>query len=138
MRKIVHLQCAAAAFGLSLIATGAIAQNFSGTANQASRPAYLLTAALTTQSGDLRASQLIGSPVYDVQNRNIGSVKDLVLDHNGQIHAVVLDVGAFLGVGGKYVAVNLDDIKTDHDRLTLNRTKEDLQAAQSYQLDNRK
>jgi sporulation protein YlmC with PRC-barrel domain len=100
-------------------------------------PVRLLTVALTTQSGGLRASQLIGSTVYDVQNRNIGSVKDIVLDREGKVTAVVLDVGAFLGVGGKYVAVSLNDIKTDNDRLTLNRSKEQLQAAQSYQLDNR-
>jgi len=100
-------------------------------------PVRLLTVALTTQSGDLRASQLIGSTVYDVQNRNIGSVKDIVLDRSGQVHAVVVDVGAFLGVGGKYVAVSLNDLKTDNDRLTLNRSKEQLQSAQSYQLDNR-
>jgi hypothetical protein len=34
--------------------------------------------ALTTQAGQLRASQLIGSTVYDVQNRNIGSVNDVI------------------------------------------------------------
>ena len=100
-------------------------------------PARLLTVALTTRSGDLRASQMIGSTVYDVQNRNIGSVKDIVLDRDGKVTAIVVDVGAFLGVGGKYVAVSLNDLKTDNDRLTLNRSKEQLQSAQSYQLDNR-
>jgi len=48
----------------------------------------------------------------------------------------VLDVGAFLGVGGKYVAVNLRDLKADHNRLTLDLTKEQLQQAQNYQLEN--
>jgi|HubBroStandDraft_6_1064221.scaffolds.fasta_scaffold114551_2 hypothetical protein len=61
--------------------------------------------ALTTQAGQLRASQLIGSTVYDVQNRNIGSVNDVILDRDGRVAAVVLDVGAFLGLGGRYVAV---------------------------------
>ena len=101
------------------------------------QPVRLLNVALTTQSGELRASQLIGSTVYDVQNRNIGSVKDIVLDRDGKVRAVVVDVGAFLGVGGKYVAVDLTDLKTDNNRLTLTRSKEQLQAAQSYQLDNR-
>ena len=39
----------------------------------------------------------------------------------------MLDVGAFLGVGGKYVAINLRDLKADHNRLTLDLTKEQLQ-----------
>jgi sporulation protein YlmC with PRC-barrel domain len=123
---------------LSLTAPLAFAQDFGTPHSQASRPAHLLTAALTAQSGELRASQMIGSTVYDVQNRNIGSVKDIVLDREGKVAGVIVDVGAFLGAGGKYVAVSLNDFRTDNDRLTLNRTKEQLQAAQSYQLDNRR
>ena len=124
----------AAAVALSLTAPVAYSQTVTPQ-NRTLPPAHLLTVALTTQTGGLRASQLIGSTVYDVQNRNIGSVKDIVLDRDGKVGAVILDVGAFLGVGGKYVAVSLNDIKTDNDRLTLNRSKEQLQAAQSYQLD---
>ncbi|HWB48061.1 MAG TPA: PRC-barrel domain-containing protein [Stellaceae bacterium] len=124
--------------GLLLASPLVLAQDFGAVHPHSGQPAHLLTIALTTQSGGLRASQLIGSTVYDVQNRNIGSVKDIVLDRDGKVGAVIVDVGAFLGVGGKYVAVTLDDLKTDHDRLTLSRSKEQLQAAQSYQLDNRR
>ncbi len=125
----------AVAVALSLTAPVAYSQTF---APQNVGPlARLLTIALTTQSGELRAGQMIGSTVYDVQNRNIGSVKDIVLDQSGKVSAVIVDVGAFLGVGGKYVAVGLNDIKMDNDRLTLNRSKEQLQSAQSYQLDKR-
>ena len=90
----------------------------------------------TTQSGQLRAGEMIGSTVYDVHNRDIGSVKDIVLDRDGKVAGVVVDVGSFLGVGGKYVAVALNDIKMDNNRLTLDRTKEQLQSAQAYPLDN--
>lgn len=127
---------AAAAVVLLLAAPAAYSQTFAPQ-NPNLPPVRLLTVALTTQTGELRASQLIGKTVYDVQNRNIGSVKDIVIDQAGKVGAVIVDVGAFLGVGGKYIAVNLDDIKTDNDRLTLNRSKEQLQAAQSYQLDKR-
>jgi len=100
------------------------------------QPVPLFTnVALTAQSGELRASQIIGSTVYDVQNRNIGSVKDIMLDRSGQSTSVVVDVGAFLGVGGKYIAVPLHDLKTDNDRLTLNRSKEQLLSAQPYRFD---
>jgi len=90
----------------------------------------------TTGSGELRASELIGSTVYDVQNQNIGSVKDVVLGHDGRVSAVVIDVGAFLGMGGKNVAVALNDLKTTNNRLTLDRSKSQLQAAQPYHLTN--
>ena len=88
------------------------------------------------QSDEIRASKMMGSTVYDVQNRDIGKVKDLVVNKDGKIDAVVLDVGTFLGMGGKYVAVPLTDIKTDNNRLTLDRTKEQLQQMAAYQLEN--
>jgi sporulation protein YlmC with PRC-barrel domain len=129
-KSTIAAVAAALAFSASAVYAGPIPLRDAGP------PVRLLEVALTTQSGELRASQMIGSTVYDVQNRNIGSIKDIVLDREGKVTAVVVDVGAFLGVGGKYVAVPLSDLKTDNDRLTINRSKEQLQAAQSYQLDN--
>jgi sporulation protein YlmC with PRC-barrel domain len=88
------------------------------------------------QTDQIRASKMIGSAVYDVQNRKIGSVDDVILNKNGKIDAVVIDVGSFLGMGGKDVAVLPSDIKTDNNRLTLDRTKEQLQQMASYDLKN--
>jgi len=85
------------------------------------------------KADQLRASKFIGSSVYDVHNRNIGDIKDLIMTRDGRIAGVVLDVGAFLGMGGKYVALALADIKTDNNRLTLDTTKEQLQAAQVFE-----
>jgi ribosomal 30S subunit maturation factor RimM len=59
------------------------------------------------QPDEIRASKMIGATVHDVQNRNIGSVKDLVLNRSGAADAVVVDVGSFLGMGGKCVAIPL-------------------------------
>jgi hypothetical protein len=39
-------------------------------------------------------------------------------------------------MGGKDVAVQLDQIKTDHDRLTLSMTKDQLKQAPNYALTN--
>jgi sporulation protein YlmC with PRC-barrel domain len=91
----------------------------------------------TIQTDQIRASKMIGSMVYDVQNRKIGKVQDLVLNRDGKIAAVVVDVGTFLGMGGKSVAVQLSDVKTDNNRLTLDRTKEQLQQMANYRLENR-
>ncbi len=88
------------------------------------------------QIDQFRASKMLGSTVYDVHNRDIGSVKDLVIDKDGRVADAVVDVGTFLGMGGKYVAVPLSTIKTDNNRLTLDMTKEQLQAAQAYNLEN--
>jgi len=123
----------AAAFATILIATVPIA--YAETAPQSRAPAPS-AAVGQIQSDQIRASKMIGSAVYDVHNRKIGRVKDLVLDRDGQVASTIVDVGAFLGMGGKYVAVPLRDIKTDDNRLTLDMTKEQLQQAQSYRLEN--
>jgi len=116
-----------------LIATAPVA--YGETAPHA-RATAAAAAEAQIQPDQIRASKMIGSAVYDVQNRKIGIVKDLVLDRDGQVASVVVDVGAFLGMGGKYVAVSPRDIKTDHNRLTLDLTKEQLQQAQNYRLEN--
>jgi len=116
-----------------LIATAPVA--YGETAPHA-RATAATAAEAQIQPDQIRASKMIASAVYDVQNRKIGSVKDLVLDRDGQVASVVVDVGAFLGMGGKYVAVSPRDIKTDHNRLTLDLTKEQLQQAQNYRLEN--
>src|SRR5947209_9752283 len=89
------------------------------------------------QPNQMRASKMIGSAVYDVQNRDIGKVRDLIVDKDGKIDLVVVDVGSFLGIGGKNVAVKLSDLKTDNNRLTLDRTKEQLQQMANYSLEDR-
>ena len=101
-----------------------------------------LTAASETlphgiQPDEVRASKMLGSAVYDVQNRKIGKVEDLIVNKDGKVDAVVVDVGSFLGMGGKNVAVLPSDIKTDNNRLTLDRTKEQLQQMANYDLANR-
>ena len=89
------------------------------------------------QPNQLRASKMIGSTVYDVQNRNIGKVRDLILDRDGKVATVVIDVGTFLGMGGKSVGVKVSDLKMDNNRITLDRTKEQLQQMANYRLENR-
>src|SRR3981081_3023550 len=121
-----------AAFATLLIATAPAA--YAETAPHA-RATAATAAEAQIQPDQIRASKMIGSAVYDVQNRNIGSVKDLVLDRDGRVAAVVVDVGSFLGVGGKYVAISMSDIKTDNNRLTLDRSKEQLQQMAEYQIE---
>jgi sporulation protein YlmC with PRC-barrel domain len=89
------------------------------------------------QPDQIRASKMIGSRVYDLQNRNIGKVQELVLGRDGKIDLVIVDVGSFLGMGGKNVAVKPGDVKTDNNRLTLDVTKEQLQQMANFNLRDR-
>src|SRR5204862_8334321 len=92
---------------------------------------------MTIQSDQLRAHKMIGATVYDRNNQKIGSVQDLVLTKDGTVADVVVDVGRFLRMGGKFVAVKFSDIKTDNNRLTLDRTKDQLQRMAAYNLTNK-
>ena len=88
--------------------------------------------------GQIRASEMNGAAVYDKENQNLGSIKDVVLDRDGRVAAVILGVGTTLGAGGKYVAVAMNDIKVTSDnnkpRFTVTMTKDQLKAAQAYDL----
>lgn len=60
--------------------------------------------------GKISASDLIGTTVYGADDANVGSINDVVLDKSGKIDAIVVNVGGFLGVGSKQVAVGMDNL----------------------------
>ena len=63
---------------------------------------------------DNLASQLIGQPVYSSSGddaEEIGNVSDVVFNQDGQITAVIIGVGGFLGIGEKNVAVSFDQLE---------------------------
>jgi hypothetical protein len=88
--------------------------------------------------GQLRATEMYGAAVYDRENQNLGDIKDIILDRDGRVAAVILNVGATLGMGGKSVAVAINDLKVTNDnnkpRFTVAMTKDQLKAAQAYDL----
>jgi hypothetical protein len=52
-----------------------------------------------------RAPKLIGVGVYGPDDKQIGKIDDLMVDHDGATRTVVIGVGGFLGFGKKEVAV---------------------------------
>jgi sporulation protein YlmC with PRC-barrel domain len=78
---------------------------------------------VTTQpDGTMRAPKLIGVAVYDRDNKDVGKIADLLLDHDGKVQAVVIGVGGVLGIGGKDVAVSYSALhwKTDPRQVAAN------------------
>jgi len=74
----------------------------SGPAFAATATPDLVPSGYTIASTDALASRVINAKVYsgpDADAAEIGYVKDLVLGASGQISAVVLGVGGFLGAG---------------------------------------
>jgi sporulation protein YlmC with PRC-barrel domain len=65
---------------------------------------------ILTPSGGKRASQIIGSAVYNANSEKVGSIDDLIINPNRSL-LVTIDVGGFLGIGGKTVAVPFDKLE---------------------------
>jgi sporulation protein YlmC with PRC-barrel domain len=95
--------------GTALLATAAFAQTPTATTDRATMAPV---AAIDSSSfqGTWRASKLVGLSVYD-NKESLGSINDLLTDKDGNIKAVVIGVGGFLGVGEHLVAVPLDKVK---------------------------
>jgi putative membrane protein len=77
--------------------------------------------------------------VYDSSDKTIGEVSDVLLDKNGQVKAVILSVGGFLGLGGKYVSVPFNALQVSEKNgkhyLVMDTTKEALTSAPGYRYD---
>jgi sporulation protein YlmC with PRC-barrel domain len=80
--------------------------------------------------------------VYDPSNSKIGQIADVLVSNNGQVNALIVGVGGFLGAGEKDVAVPFDAIKpTKKDNktyLTMDTTKDALKAAPGFKYDSDK
>jgi sporulation protein YlmC with PRC-barrel domain len=67
-----------------------------------------------------RVSKLIGSSVSNEKKEKIGSLDDIIIDHdNSRLLYAVLQVGGFLGLGGHLVAVPYDNLRFDDESRTI-------------------
>jgi len=113
-------------------APAATDQNKAATAS-AGQPKFI------TQQADQErlASKWIGQALYNQANENVGSVSNLVISQNGQIDAVVVGVGGFLGIGEKMVAIPFSAVQaaTDSDgntKLVVQLSKDDFNKAPEF------
>jgi sporulation protein YlmC with PRC-barrel domain len=137
-----------------LLSAPAMAQNNAApAANAPAQPAATQPVQPNAQLGDLLAkgyqvadtdslaTRLIGAPVYtsDAPDaERIGDINDIVLTKDGQIGAVVIGVGGFLGMGEKNVAVDFKSLQfniaaDNTERWIFPATKDQLSAAADFQ-----
>ncbi len=99
-----------------------------------------ITTGYTQIDTDRLASHIIGQPVYDgtaADANNLGNINDLVLNESGDVAAVVIGVGGFLGLGEKQVAVDYAALQwviaaDNTERFVLDTTVEQLTAAPDF------
>jgi sporulation protein YlmC with PRC-barrel domain len=87
---------------------------------------------------EISADELIGSNLYDVNDDNIGSVDDVVLDEEGEASHLIVDIGGFLGIGTHTVALGFDEISVlrddgwDEFRIYVEATEDQLEQLPEY------
>lgn len=84
----------------------------------------------------MQATDLIGVDVKTTGDEEVGAVSDLIIDQDGQVVAIVVGVGGFLGMGEKNVAISWDQVTKsgtgDKHELRINQTREGLKSAPEY------
>lgn len=60
---------------------------------------------------DVTADELTGKTVYDSKNDWVGEISDVQLGDNGDVKALIMDIGGFLGMGEHTVAVPMDKVE---------------------------
>ncbi len=85
----------------------------------------------------ISADTLIGTTVYGAGEENVGEIDDVILSDSGEVDAVIINVGGFLGLGEKEVAVGMDNLQflADEDGdyyLYTEFTQEQLEAQPEY------
>ncbi len=83
------------------------------------------------------ATGVLGRAVRDEGDREIGRVVDVVVDPTGTARAIVVDVGGFMGVGSRRVAVAWSAVHVPppgaaDKRVTIDLTDEQVRAAPDY------
>ena len=77
--------------------------------------------------------------VYDPSDNKIGEIKDVLIDRDGRVAALIVAVGGFLGAGEKDVAIPFSAIKATQKNnkwyLVMNATKDELKAARGFKYD---
>ncbi len=110
-------------------ATGAAMSNDNATASSDSmndNPLYAM-----------RGNEIVGKDVYGSNGDEIGEVDDVVISRGaGKSPAVIIGVGGFLGIGERDVAIPLDQIRMEQDRLVTDMTREQIGGMEAYDQNN--
>jgi len=96
---------------------------------------------VTVPSNDDLSSKVVGLDIYNKDNKDIGTIKDIALNPNGRASAYIVSVGGFLGMGEHYVAVSPEAVavtyKDNKWHADMNATADQLKAAPEFKYSGR-
>jgi hypothetical protein len=85
------------------------------------------------QTGAWRVTDLEGKSVEDANGESIGDINDVLVNENGEVIAVLVGVGGFLGIGEKDVAVSMSALEFGPGKTEGLKTEEERQQEQAAQ-----
>ncbi len=85
----------------------------------------------------MQASELIGTDLKTSGEESVGEIGDLIIDQDGQVVAVVVSVGGFLGMGEKHVAIDWNKVQMSSNQddrdLRVDVTRDELESAPGFE-----
>jgi sporulation protein YlmC with PRC-barrel domain len=92
------------------------------------------TSPMTQQTTQIDAQKLIGHNIVNADDDKIGSVDSVMLGRQGSVQAVIVNVGGFLGLGERNVAIDWADIRVSPDgkKITTALSKDQLKAMPEF------
>jgi hypothetical protein len=93
-----------------------------------------------TVIGARDAHGILGRDVRSPTDEDMGRIVDVIVDREGTVRAAVIDFGGFLGVGSRKIvvewnALRFSGVASKSDSITLELTKEQVNAAPEYKED---
>ena len=74
----------------------------------------------------LQRNQVVGKTLYDRNNKKVGQIESVQEASAGNILSAELDVGGFLGLGAKRVAIPANQLQLEGDRLITSMTADQI------------
>jgi len=108
------------------------------TTAQTQAPAAGGTQTASAPADAMSADDFIGTRVFGANDEALGEIGDLVFTPEGNIQGVVVDVGGFLGIGEKPVAIGYDTLNIQREeggelKLSVPATQDQLEGAPAFQ-----
>ena len=88
--------------------------------------------ALMVEPLGMTVGELDGAAVYDSAGERVGELDDILMGEDGTSMAASLDIGGFLGMGEKDVAIPVTDLARSDDGFMVNLSQEELEAMPEF------
>ena len=59
--------------------------------------------------------ELVGKTVFGADEEAVGKIDDVVMSKSGTIESVLIDIGGFLGIGARQVAIPVEKLEIQGD-----------------------